>query len=162
MEIRKTTEADLEIVLELYKKAREFMNQSQNPTQWGALYPPESMVKNDIEKRNSYICTKNDEILGVFYYNIEIDETYLEIHEGEWLNEAPYGVVHRIAAPTAERGVATYCLNWCFEQSGRNLRIDTHMDNLPMRGLLLKNGFTPCGTIYVADGSPRIAYQRCE
>ena len=29
-----------------------------------------------------------------------------------------------------------------------------------MQHLLEKNGFTPCGIIYVANGTPRIAYQR--
>ena len=41
------------------------------------------------------------------------------------------------------------------------MRGDTHEDNLPMQRVLEKNGFQRCGTIFVEDGSPRIAYQYC-
>ena len=39
-------------------------------------------------------------------------------------------------------------------------RADTHADNKIMQHLLEKNGFTRCGVIHVADGSPRFAYQK--
>ena len=41
-----------------------------------------------------------------------------------------------------------------------NLRIDTHKDNKIMINLIEKAGFERCGTIYVDDGTPRIAYQK--
>ncbi len=40
----------------------------------------------------------------------------------------------------------------------RNLRIDTHLKNLPMQRSLKKAGFTRCGTIFTRDGTPREAY----
>ena len=42
----------------------------------------------------------------------------------------------------------------------KSLRADTHADNKIMQHLLEKNGFTRCGVIHVADGSPRFAYQK--
>ena len=42
----------------------------------------------------------------------------------------------------------------------QSLRADTHADNKIMQHLLEKNGFTRCGIIHVADGSPRFAYQK--
>ena len=42
----------------------------------------------------------------------------------------------------------------------KSLRADTHADNKIMQHLLEKNGFTRCGIIHVADGTPRIAYQK--
>ena len=50
-------------------------------------------------------------------------------------------------------------VNWCLEHC-ESLRADTHADNKIMQHLLEKNGFTRCGIIHVADGTPRIAYQR--
>ena len=41
-----------------------------------------------------------------------------------------------------------------------NLRIDTHQDNKVMQHVVEKHGFTRRGIIYIADGSPRIAYER--
>ena len=43
-----------------------------------------------------------------------------------------------------------------------NLKIDTHEDNYVMQNMLKKCGFTPCGTIYLEDGEPRIGFQKTE
>lgn len=45
-------------------------------------------------------------------------------------------------------------------QPPSNLRGDTHERNLPMRRAFERNGFERCGTIWVEDGTPRIAYQK--
>ena len=50
-------------------------------------------------------------------------------------------------------------LDWSMEHC-QSLRADTHADNKIMQHLLEKNGFTRCGIIHVADGSPRFAYQK--
>lgn len=81
------------------------------------------------------------------------------IEDGAWINEEPYGVVHRIASARTVRGAATFCVNWAFRQTG-NIRIDTHRDNIPMQNMLKKNGFRYCGTVYLENGEPRIAFQK--
>ena len=67
-------------------------------------------------------------------------------------------LIERIASDGAKHGIfkcaADYCKSIC-----DNIRIDTHHDNVIMQKLIEKNDFKRCGTIYVADGSPRIAYQ---
>ena len=88
------------------------------------------------------------------------DPTYAKIEDGQWLNDAlPYGTIHRLASAGKRPGVATDVINWCLEHC-ESLRADTHADNKIMQHLLEKNGFTRCGIIHVADGTPRIAYQR--
>ena len=82
------------------------------------------------------------------------------IKDGAWLNDRPYGVVHRVACASRGRGLASHCLNWCFEQWG-NIRIDTHRNNIPMQKMLEKNGFSRCGIIFVEAGPERIAFQKC-
>ena len=67
------------------------------------------------------------------------------------------GVVHRLASRA--RGAGAFCVEWCFEQCG-SLKIDTHENNAPMRGLLAKLGFAYCGVIWVLDGEERIAFQK--
>ena len=66
-------------------------------------------------------------------------------------------------APSAsagkQKGVGKAVLDWSLEHC-QSLRADTHADNKIMQHLLEKNGFTRCGVIHVADGSPRFAYQR--
>lgn len=159
MEIRKATEEALEEILEIYSHARKFMAENGNATQWGNTYPPLERVRQDIAEGKCHICVEGDRILCVFYFAIEEDPTYTDIREGEWLSEEPYGVVHRIASAEGTKGAASFCLNWAFERTG-NIRMDTHDNNRPMQGLLRKSGFQYCGRITLADGSPRIAFQK--
>ena len=42
----------------------------------------------------------------------------------------------------------------------KNIKIDTHEDNLIMQKLLEKNSFKYCGVIYLLDGSKRIAFEK--
>ena len=46
------------------------------------------------------------------------------------------------------------------EHQLRDIRIDTHHDNIPMRTFLAKLGYHACGTIYLNNGDKRIAYQK--
>lgn len=159
MEIRKSTYDDVYRMLEIFKEAREFMKENGNPNQWGEAYPPKSLLLQDIEEGNSYVCIKDGIIVGTFYYKEGEDPTYKKIYDGQWLNDKPYGVVHRIATARGTRGVGSFCLDWCFNQSD-NLKIDTHRDNIPMQRLLAKLGFNRCGIIYIENGEERIAYQK--
>ncbi|MCL2401702.1 MAG: GNAT family N-acetyltransferase [Oscillospiraceae bacterium] len=158
MIIRKTTTADLDTVCRIYDEGRAIMRQSGNHEQWGGVHPPRALIEEDIRDGTSYVCVRGDEILCVFYFNIERDPTYAKI-DGAWLNDEPYGVVHRIARGFHAKGAGAFCLQWCFEQCG-NLRIDTHSDNVPMRRLLDKLGFTYCGIIWIENGDERLAFQK--
>mgnify|MGYP001087792180 CR=1 FL=1 len=159
MKIRKSTFNDLNAILELYRKARVFMSENGNPSQWGSSYPSTELVEQDIAEGSSYVCESDGRIAAVFYYKFGKDATYQTIRSGSWLNDLPYGVVHRITSDGTVKGAATYCLNWAFQQC-RNLKIDTHRENLIMQHLLKKNGFSQCGIIYTDDGTERLAYQK--
>lgn len=159
MTIRKTRMDDLARVQEIYAGAREYMAKSGNPTQWGAHKPPVDQVIRDINAGKSYVCEKDGEIIAVFYFAVEEDETYQVIYDGAWLNDAPYGVLHRVAVSSQEKGIGSFCVKWAFAQC-KNLRIDTHENNIAMRKMLEKNGFTYCGKITIQDGTERIAFQK--
>ena len=68
-----------------------------------------------------------------------------------------HGAPSGIGRKAQGRGKAV--LDWSMEHC-QSLRADTHADNKIMQHLLEKNGFTRCGVIHVADGSPRFAYQK--
>ena len=51
-------------------------------------------------------------------------------------------------------------IDWALEQCP-NLRIDTHVDNAPMRRALEKYGFSYCGVIHIFNGDERIAFHKC-
>jgi hypothetical protein len=160
MNVRKVSLAEIDIVMSVYAHARTFMRQTGNVNQWINGYPCQEIIIEDILKENSYACVKDDgEIVGVFCFRPGKDATYSQIHHGHWLNNRPYGVVHRLASSGKETGVAVCCLDWCLEQHP-NIRIDTHQDNIIMRHILTKHGFTYCGVIYIANGTARLAFQK--
>jgi RimJ/RimL family protein N-acetyltransferase len=158
MTIRKTTMSDLEALIEIYAEAREFMRENGNPDQWKDGYPPRDVIERDISTGGARVCVENGKITAAFYFAVERDPTYEKI-DGAWLDDGPYGVVHRVARRRAAKGAGEFILNWCFERCG-NIRIDTHKDNAPMRKLLEKSGFEYCGIIRILNGSERMAFQR--
>lgn len=145
--------------MEIYDIARDFMRVSGNPTQWGDGYPVRALIEEDIERGEGYVITDGEEIHGVFMFMQREEPTYAKI-EGAWLNDLPYGTIHRVATDGKCRGLFDLCVDFC-SQITSNLRVDTHHDNLPMQKAIARNGFTRCGVIYMLhDGTPRIAYQR--
>ena len=156
--IVKATLSQFSRIMEVYAQARQFMAQNGNPDQWGTAYPSEEMIRQDILNGKCYVNLNGNQIRAVFYFAVEADPTYGYI-EGAWLNDAPYGVIHRIAVGESGKGVAAECFAFAAECCD-NIRIDTHEKNIPMQRCLAKNGFTRCGIIYLEDGDPRIAYQK--
>ena len=49
----------------------------------------------------------------------------------------------------------------CNKKSVGSIKVDTHEDNQAMQRSLIKNGFDYCGVIYLADGSKRVAFEKC-
>ena len=157
--VRRAVRGDLPRVLSIYADARRRMRESGNPHQWGDRHPSDDMVKEDIAAGQCYLVMQNGKIAGVFYFAVGEDPTYREIFDGAWPDENPYGVIHRIAAAPGAHGVLAAATAFSLEQIGE-VRIDTHSDNRIMQHALEKQGFAYCGTIYVADGTPRMAYAK--
>ncbi|MFQ9511669.1 MAG: GNAT family N-acetyltransferase [Lachnospiraceae bacterium] len=159
--IRKAKFSDIEQIDQIYENARAFMIKSGNPSQWKDGYPSLDLIKKDIEEGVSYVYETEEGIEAVFVFFIGEDPTYDQIENGAWINNLSYGVIHRIASFGRKKGIANKCIDWCYEKHA-NIRIDTHKDNKVMQHILEGKGFQVCGTIYVRDGSKRIAYQKCE
>lgn len=163
MYVRKTTEADFDRVMEIYAGARTFMAEHGNPNQWGPTnWPPAELIHQDIACGKGHVCEHEGRVVGTFFFDMgpAIEPTYAQIDDGAWLDDGPYGVVHRIASDGSVPGIGTCCIQWAFDQCG-HLRIDTHADNTVMQNLLRKLGFVHCGTIYVyEDRYPRLAFEK--
>ena len=162
MRIEKARREQLPEILDIYERARGFMAENGNPSQWGGGYPARELLKRDLERGELYLCLEGEKIAAVFMFFVGEEPSYREIFEGGWKNERPYGTLHRIASSGIVKGAAGFCIRWCQEQCrerGVDMRGDTHRDNLPMQRALEKNGFERCGIIYVEDKSSRIAYQ---
>ena len=159
MFIRLASTHDIDDILQIYDAARATMRASGNHVQWVNGYPKREMVEDDIARRVSYVVEGDDgQPHAVFMFAVEDDPTYALIEDGDWLDNEPYGVVHRIGSDGYLHGVLPAVIDYCTAIIG-NIRIDTHADNVIMHHILDKCGFERCGTIYCQDGSPRVAYQ---
>jgi len=158
MRIRNAEQSDMEAIMAIYEEGRSFMRATGNANQWVNGYPSRALIEGDIANGNCYVVESDDGAAhGVFAFIIGADPTYTIIEDGAWLNDEPYGTIHRIASDGVLRGVLAEAVAFALERT-RNLRIDTHEDNGPMQGALAKAGFTRCGIIYCEDGTPRIAF----
>lgn len=163
MIIRLANMQDLDRIIHIYDSARCFMKANGNPNQWGTTNPPKAKTIEDIKTKKLHVVCENELIIGVFFFDMGNDPTYAVIYDGQWLNHDPYGVIHRIAISDEARGkgVAGFCYEYALKRC-KNLKIDTHTDNIPMQKSLAKNGFIKCGTIHLANGDERIAFQKTE
>ena len=152
--------ADIDRLMEIFSIARSFMASSGNPNQWIDGYPQKELILKEIENNHCYVCVDSyDKAIATFCLIQGPDPTYSYIEDGEWPDDSPYYVIHRLASDGSIKGIASKCIEWCSGVSSC-LRVDTHHDNKVMQHLLEKNGFVKCGIIYVANGTPRIAYQK--
>lgn len=162
MTIRRATYNDVPRVLEVCEEARSIMRSDGNLSQWTGGYPSEEVIRQDIDRAVGYVIENEGMVEGYFACIPGIDRTYLEIEGGQWLEDSlPYCTIHRLASTVKSKGMSQSCFDWCWEQCP-NLRIDTHEDNHIMRHCIEKYGFTYCGIIHLANGDPRLAFQKIE
>ncbi len=159
MKIRKATYNDIEFIMEIFDKARNYMRENKNNIQWVNGYPSVQLIMDEIESGHCMVCIEDNRIAATFCIIYGNDPTYNYIEDGDWLNEEPYAVIHRLASDGSIRGVAEKCIKWCFTYYS-NIRVDTHEVNNIMQEVLLRNKFQRCGIIYVTDGTPRIVFQK--
>ncbi len=158
--IRKSTLADLPTILNLRDQAREIMRSYGNTFQWPDGYPRDDMFRNDIEQGGSHVMMDDQgEIVGTFALLPSPEVTYNLIYDGQWLDDEPYYVIHRIASTPESHGILDALLDYC-ERQVSNIRIDTHEANIIMRKGLEKRGYQYCGVIYLLDGNERLAFQK--
>lgn len=157
--VRPARREDLERLMDIYAAARAFMAEHGNPRQWGDGYPARELVAEDIALGRSYVIQGPDGLAhAVFMFAPGPDPTYGVIEDGAWPDDAPYGVIHRIAGDGQVKGALAAAVAFARTRCD-HIRMDTHKDNAVMQAALAKNGFVPCGIIHLENGDPRMAYQ---
>lgn len=160
MEIRKATFADLDEIMNIIKSAQAFMIANNNPHQWRSDYPTREIMETDLRNGDCYlICDDYHHPHATFSFIIGIEPTYDRIEDGQWLNNLPYGTLHRLASDGNLKGIFSKCFSFITTLID-NIRCDTHHDNSIMQRLLYENEFKKCGIIHVEhDGTARLAFQ---
>lgn len=163
MELVLAAESEISRCFEILNEGRDFQRQ-QGFAQWPDGYPPRSAVAEDVRTGKGYVVKEDGEIACYMYIGLDGDPAYPEI-KGAWHSDAPYAVVHRLAMASAfrNRGLADQVFALiaahCRQIGYLNIRIDTDGANLRMQHVLIKNGFSYCGTV-IQGGGDRMAFDK--
>ena len=138
---------------------------SLNSTQWSDDYPTFETILGDIAKGYGYVL-RNDERQTIAYGAVAFngEPAYASI-DGEWPDDLPYVVVHRLAVAdeAKRRGIAAIFMRetekLSLRRGVRSFRVDTNFDNIYMQKVLAKSGFVYCGEVAYERG-PRMAYAK--
>ena len=158
MTIRRATPDDLPAIMALLEMGRQTMRNNGNTFQWNG-YPTENQILADIADGNSYLICHGDKPVATFAMIIGEEPTYKTIYDGQWLDDEPYHVIHRIASTPQSHGILDTVLDFS-ESIAKNIRIDTHEANIIMRKGLEKHGYQYCGIIHLLNGDERMAFQK--
>ncbi len=163
MELRFAQPGELAMAMELINMGKRYLKQ-QGVDQWQDGYPDESRIALDIERKKGFFAVEDGEILGYLCVDYDGEPAYDHLN-GQWAEEGPYVVVHRMAFSDEARGkgVSSKVFRLVEDMSAargiRLFRIDTDEDNLRMRHVLSKNGFQYRGTIWFQN-SVKIAFDK--
>lgn len=157
MKVVEAKEEFIDAIMQIFDLARAYMRVNGNASQWDHGYPSRDVILADIAAKECRMIVHEGEVIGVFTYHVGKEPTYNFI-EGQWPETGVYGTIHRLASSGKVKGVADCALEFCKAQ-GVAVRVDTHADNVTMLNWIERCGFAYCGIIYVADGSPRKAFQ---
>ena len=158
MIIRLATASDLPALRPVFEAAKAIMRADGNLDQWSAPgFPPEDLLLRDIARDGGYVIENSG--LRAYFALLPSPEPTYDYIDGAWLTDEPYGVIHRIASYPEDHGIFSAIIDFAAARYA-HLRIDTHRDNRIMQHLIEKHGFTYCGIIWLADGIPRLAYER--
>ena len=174
MIVRIAEESDIDRMLEVYADGRASLR-CLGIDQWQDGYPQRWRVETDVARREARVaCDEEGRIVACIVLILSGEPDY-DVIDGAWLTKGTsanpdYAVIHRVAtaADSLGRGVATALFDEV-EREAREagctgMRIDTHYGNAPMRSLVAKRGYIPCGEVKmscVGTMTPeRIAYEK--
>ena len=164
--VEKANLKDLNQIMEVIDSGKAFLKE-QGLDQWQNGHPNKEMITSDIKSGNFYVIKNDGRVVACAAIILDDDPNYSKIYSGKWLTDNKYAVIHRFATlrDYQKKGYATEIINYTksITDDSTSIRIDTHINNIPMQKLLIKNGFILCGKIYLDhiqdDHHLRLAYE---
>ncbi|MBQ9827306.1 MAG: GNAT family N-acetyltransferase [Lachnospiraceae bacterium] len=163
MEIRKCRKEDVKETGEFYDMTVRWLDCHINYPKWiYKIYPSEDSAGRMAEAGEQYICIDDGRITGAFVLNTDPQGDY---EKGSWRRDVPRGsylVIHAMAVDPAlhGQGIGSEILQYCRQTADaggyKALRADAVPDNLPVKRMLEKNGFTHAGDADLGRGLAEI------
>jgi len=164
---RKSKKEDLDRIMEIINNGKKFLKE-QGVDQWQGGFPNSDLILDDMEKGYSYVLEEDGGIVGTAALCFDGESGYDKIHEGEWLSNNEFLVLHRVAVDYEKKGsglsakIFKAAEDIALERGVHSIKIDTHEENKPMQRAVLKNGYQYCGIIYYHMDvvEKRLAYEK--
>lgn len=168
MEIKIINLDELNQVMEIINQAKELLK--KDSLQWQQGYPNVDTMTNDILNRHLYGYYIKNKLIGIVALIIGLDDNYCEIENGNWQIKANSNdlTIHRIAVRNEFHKqkigdkLIKFSIEYARKKGIKSIKVDTHLKNISMQQILIKNNFTQRGIIYLKrdeiDNS-RLAYE---
>lgn len=157
--------ADIPAIMSIIDSAKSFLHQ-QNIDQWQGTYPDQPAVAQDVANGTNRVLVMDGQVVGTGSLIEGPDPFYLPIEGEGWAGEADYMMIHRFALSDQVRGhhlsqlFLSNLLSEAYTRGYRDVRIDTHAENVIMQAAITGNGFTYRGVVRLDEPVPeRNAYQ---
>ncbi len=163
MKLVNTKQSETHIAMGIIDTAKKHLKE-QGIDQWQNGYPDLDCIKADTQNGKGFFVKDGEDILAYLCIDLGGEPAYNSL-KGEWLSEEKYVVVHRMAMSDKARGknlsgtIFGLVESFAKEKGVHYFRVDTDSDNLKMRHVLEKNGFSYRGTIWF-DNSEKIAFDK--
>lgn len=151
-------------IMEIIEDGRASLKQLGLP-QWQNGYPDVTQLKQDITQQKSYVLINEQQLIGTVCLDHEGERAYDALN-GQWSSNLPYIAIHRmaIAKEAAAKGIGTQFLQAIEqvvkEQGFTQIRLDTHIHNVPMQRVAKKNHYRYVGNVSYGEQIPCYAYEK--
>ena len=168
MDFRKVQLDELSSVMEIINDAKRLL--SKDSLQWQQGYPNEKTMQIDIENGDLYAIYEDNYMIGIVALVPGVNVDYILIEGKGWKYKSGRkdATIHRIAVREGYhkrhlgRALVRYCADISRSRGYKSIKADTHIKNIAMQQVLLKEGFEHKGTIYIQrdeEDNGRLAYE---
>ena len=139
---------------------------SQNIFQWNEHYPSKTAFENDLLRKELYVLTSDEKIIGCIVLTPIIDEEYVPV---DWLTPNKNNLyIHRLAIHPKFQGkgfaqkLMDFAEDFAIKNNYSSIRLDTFSKNLRNQKFYELRGYKKLGDIYFPKQSehPFYCYER--
>lgn len=155
---------DIPAVWTIIVQAKE-KRKLEGSDQWQDGYPSEKTIAEDIIAGQGFVLVFEGKLIAYVAVIFDGEPAYEDI-DGDWLNNDPFAVVHRLAVIQGSqyRGIGTLVMTkieeWVLSKGVFNIKVDTNFDNQAMLRVFEKRGYAYCGIVVLRGNAFRKAFQK--
>ena len=159
--IRLAKKEEIGEILKITKACAEHLI-SQNIFQWNESYPSKEAFENDMKRKELYVFSEKDDIIGCITISPKIDKEYLSIN---WLTPNKNNLyVHRLAVHPKYQGegfaqeLMNFTENFAIKNKFKSIRLDTFSKNTRNQKFYELRGYQKLGNCYFPNQSEEPFY----